>query len=191
VVDIEIASDGTVWAATEGGMSPTGVSRFDGTAWTTISTQNGLPASNIFDMALVPDNTLWLGTNTELLHIDGSVIVQDRRSGFDHPTVAVAAGPDGILWVARNSYSVARFNGSEWRTEYPATSEVTDVATGADGQVWIGTDGGAARYDGLSWTLYTTADGLVDNHVTDIAIAPDGSAWIGTSNGLSHFIAPP
>ena len=50
----------------------------------------------------------------------------------------------------------------------------------ADGVLWFGTRGGVSRFDGETWTSYTTADGLVHDNVSVVEVAPDGR--IGTSN---------
>lgn len=54
--------------------------------------------------------------------------------------------------------------------------------------VWIGTEEGAAHFDGSAWTVYTTADGLPHNVVTSIARHPtDGSIWFGTFGGVARL----
>lgn len=54
--------------------------------------------------------------------------------------------------------------------------------------VWIGTEEGAAHFDGNAWTVYTTADGLPHNVVTSVARHPtDGSIWFGTFGGVARL----
>ena len=48
---------------------------------------------------------------------------------------------------------------------------------------------GVSKFDGTTWTTYTTADGLVDNNVTAIAIDAQGNKWFGTYNGVSKLLA--
>ena len=38
---------------------------------------------------------------------------------------------------------------------------------------------GVSKFDGTTWTTYTTADGLADNYVTAIAIDAQGNKWFG------------
>ncbi len=55
-------------------------------------------------------------------------------------------------------------------------------ARDALGRVWIGMDSGAAMYDGVSWTKYTTANsGLATNAVVAIFSAANGDVWFGHS----------
>jgi ligand-binding sensor domain-containing protein len=47
---------------------------------------------------------------------------------------------------------------------------------------------GVYRYNGQSWTHFTTADGLVDNKICAITIGPDGNVWFGSyDQGVSRF----
>jgi streptogramin lyase len=113
-------------------------------------------------------------------------------SGWARPT-DIAVAPDGAVWVAGGGGKVVRLApGTLFRTEYgpadgiPATV-VRGIVTASDGTVWIGTDGGAARWDGSVWTTYTTVHGLANNVVEDIAVALDGTVWFSTWGGISSF----
>lgn len=64
-----------------------------------------------------------------------------------------------------------------------AQSQVTDLTQDANGYLWIATQGGVSRFDGIRFTLYTTAQGLPDNVVTSIAVRKD-AMWVGTDLGL-------
>jgi len=56
------------------------------------------------------------------------------------------------------------------------------------GDVWIGTEDGAARFDGRQWEVFRTEDGLAHNVVTSIALDPeDKSLWFGTFGGVSRY----
>jgi ligand-binding sensor domain-containing protein/signal transduction histidine kinase len=56
------------------------------------------------------------------------------------------------------------------------------------GQLWAGTQNGLARWDGQSWKLFTTHDGLSENIIRAIADDVDGNLWVGTeSHGLNFF----
>jgi len=54
------------------------------------------------------------------------------------------------------------------------------------GRIWFGTENGVARYDGATWQIYRTVDGLVDDNVWSIAGDAD-AVWFATSNGLSRL----
>ena len=58
--------------------------------------------------------------------------------------------------------------------------------------MWFGTwGGGVSRFDGSTWTSYSTADGLVHHQVRSLAADTAGHMWVGTAGGLSEFVGPP
>ena len=62
-------------------------------------------------------------------------------------------------------------------------------AVGADGEgfVWLGTQLGAARYDGQGVRLFGTADGLPDGVVWSFGRGADGALVAGTEAGAARF----
>ena len=83
------------------------------------------------------------------------------------------------------------FKKGVWR-QYTAleglpNAHVTSLATGADGALWVGTQGGLSHFDGAQFINYEKADGLPDAHVTSLTTGTDGALWVGTQGGLSHF----
>jgi len=65
----------------------------------------------------------------------------------------------------------------------------SSIAVDSLGNKWIGTSKGLAKFDGITWTVYTTSNsGLYDNSISSIAIDIFGIKWIGTHNGgISKF----
>jgi len=56
------------------------------------------------------------------------------------------------------------------------------------GNLWFGTTGeGVYKFDGKSFTQYTTSDGLLHNKVFCIFEDHQGKIWIGTNNGISVY----
>ena len=55
------------------------------------------------------------------------------------------------------------------------------------GNMWFGVSDGAVRYDGLTWTDFTSEDGLVGGTVLSLCAARDGSVYAGTEEGISRF----
>ncbi len=51
------------------------------------------------------------------------------------------------------------------------------------GLLWLGTQGGLARWDGRDWKLFTTGDGLSSDDVRALADDADGNLWVGTEGG--------
>ena len=60
---------------------------------------------------------------------------------------------------------------------------------GHEGYLWIGTQGGLARFDGINFASYNTAntDALIHNEIRAFLDDPSGGFWIGTNGGLAHY----
>ena len=56
------------------------------------------------------------------------------------------------------------------------------------GHIWVGTQGGLARWNEREWKTFTTNDGLSANIVRAIADDAQGNLWLGTERGgLNRF----
>jgi signal transduction histidine kinase/ligand-binding sensor domain-containing protein/DNA-binding response OmpR family regulator len=65
------------------------------------------------------------------------------------------------------------------------------IVSAREGYLWIGTDAGLVRFDGLNFTTFRTADtpALAGNLVTALHEDREGTLWIGTDRGLSSYRA--
>jgi ligand-binding sensor domain-containing protein/signal transduction histidine kinase len=59
----------------------------------------------------------------------------------------------------------------------------------ADGYLWIGTEAGLVRFDGVSFVPWTAPNGeaLPSSRIHALLGTSDGSLWIGTSRGLARW----
>jgi len=66
---------------------------------------------------------------------------------------------------------------------------VSSLAIDEQGNLWIGTGGGLAKFDGETWTAYDTSNsGLPDNWIWSLAIDRQGNIWISTHmRGLAVY----
>ena len=100
---------------------------------------------------------------------------------------AVAVDAQGRIWVGYYG-GVAVLAEGRWQ-EMPLAAgcgrAVRDLACGADGVVWVGTDAGLARYDGQGWRCYGAQSGLVGEMVDRVLVDGQGRVWAGHDKGLS------
>jgi signal transduction histidine kinase/ligand-binding sensor domain-containing protein len=63
------------------------------------------------------------------------------------------------------------------------------IAQTTDGYLWIGTESGLIRFDGIRFVPWSPANGnrLPSSRVKSLRAARDGSLWIGTMVGLAHW----
>jgi signal transduction histidine kinase/ligand-binding sensor domain-containing protein/CheY-like chemotaxis protein len=129
-----------------------------------------------------------------------------QKEGLQSNMVArLAEDPDGSLWVAyRDADGITRLT---FRKEgkhkddilrtmhYTSTNglhsdKVLFLGFDTKGQLWVGTDRGADRFDGATWMHYGRSDGLIwdDANTNAFYADADGGVWIGTSRGLSRYL---
>lgn len=86
--------------------------------------------------------------------------------------------------------AITQYIQSSWTTEsgLPQNS-VHAIAQTPNGYLWLGTEEGLTRFDGIEFTTYNHANtpGLPSNYVQALAAGPDGALWIGTDSGLAEF----
>lgn len=160
-------SDGAMWFATDGG-----VSRYHAGQFRTYTTADGLSDNNTWSMMLDRSGTLWVGTQTGVCrYVDAGHA--NTHAKTEKPFV---------------TFPIPRAQVDEPAFRFDPRL-VWSMFEAADGAIWFGTDGeGARRYDGQSFTTYTTKDGLGGNQVRTILGDRRGHLWIGGDNaGVSRF----
>lgn len=62
---------------------------------------------------------------------------------------------------------------------------VSAIAQTPDGYLWLGTQEGLVRFDGMKFTVFDTSNtpGLKSDYVTALYASPGGDLWIGTQGG--------
>jgi ligand-binding sensor domain-containing protein/two-component sensor histidine kinase len=100
------------------------------------------------------------------------------------PAPGAAAAPVTALHSAFERAS-SSYGVDFWReAEGFAQSRVRAIVQTRDGYIWLGTDGGLVRFNGESFTAFTTQTGsLKDNEVWAIQEDDEGGLWVGTFGG--------
>ncbi len=114
----------------------------------------------------------------------------------DYSDVSALLDDGAYMWVGRSNNGVVRVK--RFLTERAAFGEgvlpankVQSLAKGPDGEIWVGTSRGLARYSAAgTWKSfeYGTADyDLTNGSVLSLVVDAAGMLWVGTAGGLGKF----
>lgn len=181
-----------VWFGTKNG-----ISKFDGTNWTThnTTTDTGIISDNVTAICATADNDIWIGTNSGISHFNGTKWVKySEKDGLGNNRVnSIIEGPNKKIWISENS-GFTVMDGSTWTT-YSMTDGlpfggISDIAFDSSGAPWLGTSlGGIIHFNGTKFDTYDVNDGLVSNVVNCIVVDKNQTKWIGTADGLATISA--
>jgi signal transduction histidine kinase/ligand-binding sensor domain-containing protein len=87
------------------------------------------------------------------------------------PKIVKAGNP---ITIPNASRGIMEFN-----TDFGLPGTPYSVITDNSGMIWIGTDGGIAKYDSQNLEIYTVEQGLNSNRATVIYLDSKGRLWIG------------
>jgi len=171
---------------------------------TRLTTREGLPSAYVNVVFVDIDDSLWVGTDDGLAHLDKqNHMLPLSAQELEHGYISAFTRIENDLWVG-TSYSdikgtgLFRFDGQLWEqmADFPSegfsnyevstgyvSTNVTQILEDPYGDIWVSTWSGVARYDGNRWISFDTDTGLPDPEVTAMMIDGDGELWVGTSMG--------
>jgi ligand-binding sensor domain-containing protein len=94
------------------------------------------------------------------------------------------------VWAVDPSRHISQYAHTSWRSQDGFFGALPRAITQtADGYLWIATDNGLLRFDGVRFVPWTPPAGqqLPSSAIYALLAARDGGLWIGTEAGLSHW----
>ena len=103
----------------------------------------------------------------------------------------------GCLWLGHvraldSHHALTEFGQQTWLTENGLPQNTVQAITQtADGYVWLATEAGLARFDGIGFKIFDkqSTPALRNNDVRVLARDATGALWVGTASGVSRFAA--
>jgi len=164
-----------------------GLTKYDGTTWTTYSTANtGISSDNVHAIEIVSEDEIWFGTvglgNGLNLYNGTDVIHYDEINGVEFPQSVYAIKKDnsGRLWIG-GEYNTFMYDGTTLTDLGPEGPHYINSFIMVDGVLWAGSYGyGLYKYDGTIWTNYNMENSdLSSDFVERIAADSNGNLWMG------------
>jgi ligand-binding sensor domain-containing protein/signal transduction histidine kinase len=190
-------SRGTLWVGTDQGLvtlpsasPPEKGTRENLPASGPISILPDLGATSILALFEDREHNLWVGTDTDGLHMLKRERFRTLPSLSGSAITTVMQTFDGTVWLGTKEDGLLRYEHGQTRslsTKDGLTSDfILALAADRDGSLWIGTPDGLDHLRGNKIDSFTSADGLPDDFVRSLFVDTDGSLWVGTRRGLAH-----
>ncbi len=192
---IAVDINNNVWFGTSAG-----VQMYDGNTWISYSTATypSMASDNIKVISAISNGDVWIGTDFGASRFDGvdwttyTTSTMQSIPLISNQIKSIDEDPNtGIVWIgtnlgvtpldlsgATNSLSISSPN-LHW-------SGVNATSFDSNGDIWFSSPlGGITHYDGVNYTVYDTANGLLSQYATDLIIDSQNNKWVGTASGMS------
>jgi len=165
----------------------------------------GLSANNIATMLCDRDNDIWIGSWDGGLDCyqsaTGKFLTPDQfGAGLNWPSLVVCMLQDskGYLWFGTYDKGLYRYDKKERAlvcfSHDPTAGSLSNntihcLFEDREGNIWVGTKSGLNRFDPRTnrYTVFSSHNGLPDDHIMGILEDNKGFLWISTNNGLCKF----
>ena len=189
------ARDGSLWIGTWGG----GLFQKQGKEVTRYSITHPGNDEPIVALCENPAGGLWVGTYSEGVKLfrDGSFTQLESEGLSSKFITSILQEPAGDLWIGTGGNGLVRLRPKDGPslTQHPSTAVfsreqglpndfVRTLMLDKEGVLWIGTDGGLARYAQGRMAAFTSNQGLPDEVISQILEDDRGYLWLGSNKGI-------
>lgn len=181
------------------------VIRYNDSIWTCWSNFEGfIPGARVRTIAFDKNDELWVGTDMGLAHYDGTNWEQFTTATSPLPYDEIndiAVDSNNHIWLTYTEIGglvtggLAEYDDAteEWTlyttsTSGLPTSIVSNIDFDSHGDLWINSNSGIVKYDGLNWISYTVANSelTMDGNYSMIVDEED-RVWIGSYGNIDVF----
>ncbi len=199
VTSMDVSSTDTLYFGTNGGGIGRYVKGVDGITGASLYDQpwGGIVSMNITAVYVDEMGKQWFGTDMGVsfhpeIDLKGDWSIFTTADGLPANAINSITGDanNNIYFATNEGLSIydadSTFNNYTMADGLPSNT-LNCVEMQAD-ILWIGTDSGLVKYDGSSFTIYTSEEGLPDNNIMDIATNDNKTIWVISDSGVTKFI---
>jgi uncharacterized protein YaiE (UPF0345 family) len=204
--NVEVDRLGNVWVGT----FDNGLAKYNGSTWVTYPVENNttrLGYNDVSSLKIDAQNNIWVSNIGGLYKFDGTQWTTYKFPSY--LSISSSAMSLNTLFIDNQGnkwlgYDINYNDGTDigllkfdtqnnWTTYSQANSglpnnKVRGISNDNQGNIWIGTDKGAAKYNGTTWTTYNkTNSGIVNDTIKTIATDAQGNIWFGARGGVSKL----
>jgi ligand-binding sensor domain-containing protein len=141
----------------------------------------------VYGLDIDAKGNVWFGTEGGVTMFDGTKWTSWTHKdglGAENAEALPRSANTGLGTRSRHDLAVEATGQETYNPNYVFST----LADRSGKAMWFGTwGGGVSRFDGQTWTSFSTKDGLAGNIVYSMAQGPDGGMWFGTNRGVSHY----
>lgn len=179
-----------------------GIVKYDNTNWSVYTPDNSdLPVSFVQSIAIDDNDNVWLALNEKVNDSYLVKISNDNWTTYSNSDLGFTPYYFGNIeinsknelcgaidyslssMITNNGPQVFIFNeNSSMQLQYDNESNIKFISVDNQDNIWCGTYGGYAVYDGQEWIIDNTS--FNDASVFAIEQSPDNRIWLGTGSGI-------
>ncbi|NCC87981.1 MAG: NAD-dependent epimerase/dehydratase family protein [Clostridia bacterium] len=188
VRSLERDINGNIWIGTIAG-----ITRFDGTSFTSYTDADGLGGSIVYDICAHSSGDVYAATSGGLSVFDGSVWTNYTIGDGLPSTTIWSVEEDNLnqIWVGTSDIGVSYFDGVNWNplgvNDGLISAGVKVIFADRNNNIWFGTGNGLSMYDGTAFKNFNTSTGLPGLLINDIIQLFNGNIAIATNGGIGIY----
>lgn len=184
------SGDGALWIGTSEGLA-----RWKNGATKTFTSQNGLPGNDIQALGVNSDGTVWISTSQGDADIRGDQVTAPgtAASSKPYPLLVDSVPLPGAGWANATATTLTIGRGDKRETSFTvgrelAGSKIQKLFADRQGSLWIGTNGGLARWSAGKLQRLPVTDPLARASVLAVLEDREGNLWVGTETDGLHIL---
>ena len=147
--------------------------------------------SQINDMAIDKDSTIWFATHYGLSSFDGKQWQQYLfiDTYYDNTYNNIEIDNNNVIWLSAWEYFGGFFKYDIDNKEFTKITDFTiyDMAIDTNNIVWLVTYYGLYKYENDSLMTFSDADPALNGIINAVHVDKTNNLWVGTDNGLLKY----